>query len=752
MSQHEIQPYEPVPLTEPTAGTEPLGPDAASGPNLGRLALGMLRRWRIILLVLLLVAPISLAGVWQMVQPYFTATALVEVSPLNQAILFPDASPIMPNWDTFLYTQVKVIGSRKILTADLADPTVKDLPVQQSSDPATSLYTALSVSTVPRSQLLEISVRQENRDAALRLTRAILDAYMARAGGQDSQNMVRRRELLLSREQELRKRLTDLKGQIDTLAAQAGTASDTIFDLRRQGLEKSISDARQRLEDLDLQILDLENQIKQLDNGVLPPDLATLREQMIDADPGVRWVKKEVDEETAKLTRLRLNLPDNHKDVLAVRKNLDLLEQKIEQERDRAAGMTDREIQRKHQQRLLDARQRLASDLAGAKQKREMLEGRLSQRDAEGLRVGQQGLQIKDLTEQRIQAKADLDRIVETLKQLETESQRPTRISVASPPEIYPDGIKDKRMKLSLVVLVLAMGLACSAALVRDLLDPHVHDTGQVEASLGLRMLGAIPSVKELQSGRISKEHFLESYRLIRTSLASLGTDGTAPKSMLITSAQAAEGKTSLAVSLAISLAEPGGRVLLIDGDIQAPQIARLLNVEPHGDLCDVLLGQRDLHTCAAATGIRGLDVLPGHCNGHSARTLLNTRSARQLVRQAMDEYDHVIVDSPPTLGAADALVWAHAVEGVIVTSLVGYSDRKAIKLACQRLLSVGARLLGSVVANVSVTEAYYSYSQTSRSTESSLALANHTGPAHREPPLVHLPQANVPRPKRGKQ
>ena len=265
-------------------------------------------------------------------------------------------------------------------------------------------------------------------------------------------------------------------------------------------------------------------------------------------------------------------------------------------------------------------------------------------------------------------------------------------------------------------------------------------------------MLGAVPSVKELQSGRISKEHFLESYRLIRAVAGEPGTRGQPrPESMLVTSAQAAEGKTSLAVSLAICLAEPGYRVLLIDGDIQAPQIGRLLELKPQGDLREVLLGQRDLRQCATASGIAGLDVLTGHSNGETARSLLNMRSAQQVIRQAAEQYDHVVVDSPPALGAADALVWAHAVEGVIVTSLVGYSDRKAIKLACQRLLSVGANLLGSVVANVSVSESYYSYSTTSCRAEGSLALAHKGGPLPRTPPLVHLPAESESKKRDGK-
>jgi Mrp family chromosome partitioning ATPase len=141
-------------------------------------------------------------------------------------------------------------------------------------------------------------------------------------------------------------------------------------------------------------------------------------------------------------------------------------------------------------------------------------------------------------------------------------------------------------------------------------------------------------------------------------------------------------------------------------------------------------------------SGIAGLQVLADHGNGDSARGTLNTQSAIDLVKQAAGHYDYVVIDSPPVLGAADALFWAHAVDGVILTSLVGRSDRKAIRLARQRLASVGATLLGSVIANVAVTESYYSYSASSyRGTDT--AAAGATG-MKRTLPAVYLPDGRA--------
>ena len=138
MPRYEMQPYEPANPNEPIVGAEPPPGEAAQGLDVSGLLWGVLRRWRIVLLVWLLLAPVGVAGVWLKVQPFCTATALVEVAPVVDPVLYPDVSPTMPNYDTYLNTQVQVIGSRQVLTAALADPNVQDLAVQTSPDPVAS--------------------------------------------------------------------------------------------------------------------------------------------------------------------------------------------------------------------------------------------------------------------------------------------------------------------------------------------------------------------------------------------------------------------------------------------------------------------------------------------------------------------------------------------------------------------------------------------------------------------------------------
>jgi capsular exopolysaccharide synthesis family protein len=211
----------------------------------------------------------------------------------------------------------------------------------------------------------------------------------------------------------------------------------------------------------------------------------------------------------------------------------------------------------------------------------------------------------------------------------------------------------------------------------------------------------------------VSQEDFAESYRTLRTAISGK-TRGHRDKSFLVTSARSGEGKTSLAVSLAISFTEPGHRVLLIDGDTQAPNASRVLKLKPGFGLSDALVGDRTARECVVPSGIPQLDVLVCQANGKGMAGLLDSRTAESVLNALGDSYDYIILDSPPALSASDALVWATVVDGVVLASFIGETDRTAMGLTCERLEAVGARILGSVAANVPWNSRFYSYSSTS--------------------------------------
>jgi tyrosine-protein kinase Etk/Wzc len=161
--------------------------------------------------------------------------------------------------------------------------------------------------------------------------------------------------------------------------------------------------------------------------------------------------------------------------------------------------------------------------------------------------------------------------------------------------------------------------------------------------------------------------------------------------------------------------------VLLIDGDTQAPQIASLLGIDgcKCGRLTAVLRQTTSLAESVVPYALPGVDLLvPDSRAPYESREALNYESAADLLKQARQLYDHVVIDTPPALGAADVLEWARLSDGIVLTSLVGYSDMTAMDLTCRRLKDVANKVTGVVVSNVPRNDSYFSYSTLSTAPE----------------------------------
>lgn len=695
------------------------------------------RRWRMIVLLWPVLAIPAVAGVWHMVEPTYTATAQVEVKPVLGSILWEDESGI-PFFDAYLNTQAELISSHQVLNTALADPNLRGHPFLEQPDPLGALRGSMKVGSIPRTHLLQINVERDDPDTAVRLARAVTAAYEARVVAKEAEEERERMRILERERDQLRAQLVSQRDEKNRLAEAYGTASETMFDALRESVTRYSIETRLELERTELEILNLREQLARLDEERPVRRIETAeREQIIESDPVVQSLQAELTTIVARMIRSGATLRDEEQK--------ERLETELQKERERAAAEAERRLADRRPMLLEEERARLNAELTTAERRRDMLLERATEQDAKGLAIGRRGLEIAMLQEQIETTRQDFDRVNERIKQLELESRRrPGRISVVSVAEIRPDGIEDKRKKLLPVAVAGTLFLALGLAFLRNQLDPLVHSSEQIEQDMGLHLLGTLPSLHELRSGLISEEDFRESYRMVIATLGSLGRDGRVPGSILVTSAQPCEGKTSLAVSLAACLAETGERVLLIDGDVQAPQIRQVLKLNPPSCLRGVLLGQHSLAESVEHSNVRGLDVLVSGTNGDSARELLNSHSAGKLLTTASGLYDHVVIDSPPVLGAADALVWARAVEGVIISSFAGYSNLKIMRQAYRRLTSVGANILGAVACNVSVRESYQSQSYMSSREMTSGRSPRRGSGQQRTAPYVQLPAAEA--------
>jgi len=316
---------------------------------------------------------------------------------------------------------------------------------------------------------------------------------------------------------------------------------------------------------------------------------------------------------------------------------------------------------------------------------------------------------------QRI-AQAEAQELTAYLTDLETPAGKttsPVKATITDRAQFDSSPVSPKVvLNLGIAVLIgLLFGFAL--AVLRDVLDTTVKSFDDVEAAVGAPVLAHVgydsdvpraPLLTDLQNSPARAE----SFRLLRTSLQFLDLDRN-PTSFVITSSVAGEGKTSTSVNLAISLAQAGRRVLIVDGDLRRPQVAKLLKLESAVGLTTVLVGRSELRD-SIQRHASGIDVLATGPIPPNPTEILQSIAARDLFKMLRAQYDNVIIDAPPLLPVADAAILATDVDGAIMVVRHGETTREQAKQAVARLHSVGADLFGAVANMTPRRGADYSY------------------------------------------
>ena len=273
---------------------------------------------------------------------------------------------------------------------------------------------------------------------------------------------------------------------------------------------------------------------------------------------------------------------------------------------------------------------------------------------------------------------------------------------------------------------VAALGLVFLLEQMRE----GLTDPTKVSELLGMPLLGSVPKAgddvdipTEIMD---PKSEIAEAYVAIRSSLAFSTAHGV-PRSMMVVSSQPAEGKSTSALALATVLHRLGKRVMLIDADLRNPSIHSYLGLERTTGLSNLLVGQAGLEQLTHT--IRdGFDFLSAGPDVPSAAELLSSDRLHQLVRRLEGEYDHVVIDSAPIIGLADAPLISRTVEAVVFVVETGAVSVRGLRAALDRLRAAGAPLIGAIMTKFDESSAEYGYGYSYR---------YNYGPAKREPALA---------------
>ena len=352
-------------------------------------------------------------------------------------------------------------------------------------------------------------------------------------------------------------------------------------------------------------------------------------------------------------------------------------------------------------------------EFQAAKEKEESLTGRVSGLRSAALEEQDRGVEYNLLKRVAETNRALYDTLLERYNQLSaTAGAAANNMSLVDRAQV-PSGPSSPNLMLNLL-LALFSGAVVAALFVflRDYFDDAIRSPEDVEARLGVPMLGLIPIADDADAALAdSKTAVSEGYHSLVTNLMYSSSAGL-PRSLLVTSASEAEGKTTSAYALALDLARLDRKVLLIDADLRRPTLHRRLDAPAKYGLTDLLTGQAHFEETLVHSGVANLSYIVGLPIPPDPSILLGGERLPRIMAAAQERFDVVIVDSPPMLGLSDAASIATQVEGVMLVIDATDFRRGAVKSALRRLGLVKAPVLGAVVTKFDpkTADGEYSY------------------------------------------
>ncbi|HST35285.1 MAG TPA: polysaccharide biosynthesis tyrosine autokinase [Allosphingosinicella sp.] len=406
---------------------------------------------------------------------------------------------------------------------------------------------------------------------------------------------------------------------------------------------------------------------------------------------GLRQRRSEV---AAELARLRSQFEDEYPPVAALAAQLRQLDQSIRTEESRVTAS-------------------LRGEVSQAAAREQELSGRVEQ-----LKTGIIDLRRRSIQYNILQREVDTNRelyngLLQRYKEIGVAGGVGTNnVSVVDAPRV-PDRPSSPRPILNLF-LGFIFGLAGGVGLAFGLeqLDEAITDPSEMESALGVPSLGVVPRLgsedplAELQNRRSA---LTEAYLTIKTNLQFTTAHGV-PRSLLITSTRAGEGKSTTALALATILSRQGLKVVIVDSDMRSPSLHARLGLSNEKGLSNVLSGNERWDAVAQKTKLDGVYAVSAGPHPPNAADLLSGSGFDRMLADLRGNFDHVIIDAPPMLGLADAPLLASKLDGVVyVVESYGVQSRAA-NVALNRLRNSNARVLGAVLTKFESKKAGYGY------------------------------------------
>ncbi|MBI3404747.1 MAG: polysaccharide biosynthesis tyrosine autokinase [Acidobacteria bacterium] len=677
-------------------------------------------RWMILAVMVVMTSIVAVYSLQQ--QAIYQASARLEISGEQ-----PDLSNLrelfmtMPTDEEFLQTQVRILQSD-----DLAMQTVRALRLfekpefstrqanSQDTAPFTPaeevalisrVHSRLNVSLIRGSRLVDVRFESTDPKVAADVCNALAETYI-------ENNFRKKYESTVGASEWMAGQLHDLKGKMEKAHEQLVTyeRNNQIFSIH-EGTNvtmQKLGELNHELTVAEAERIGKESQYQQAKSRRIE-DLSASTENSLLQD-----LEKKLSDMNNEFIETRSTFGPKYPKVQRLEKQMQDLKGQIEKEKQQVFNHVESEYQAavRREQLLHKAvdQQKAEANAMNAK----LVEYSLLKREYETNQQLYDGL---------------LTRMKEAGVSAGLRSNNVHVIDRARPP-LSP--VRPQRTLNILMSIVVGLVLGCVLALFNDYLDNSVKMPEEVEQLVSLPALGLIPSVsstsgtarRALPSATLqTKQHasdlatlvqpqsiVSEAYRALRTSIL-LSTSKHPPQTILITSGQPREGKTTTALNLAITLAQRGDRVVLIDSDLRRPRVHRAFQMNNESGLSSYLTGAAGIDQLARPVRhIPNLYAIPSGPTPPNPAELLSSEPMLSLFSELRRQFDFVVLDSPPAMTVADSMILASHADGVILVVHGGVTTRESLRHARKLMASVNAKMIGVVLNNVDIRSADYQY------------------------------------------
>lgn len=489
------------------------------------------------------------------------------------------------------------------------------------------------------------------------------------------------------------------RASIDALETELRRLEPRLAERLGSGLDAELGSAQERLVDLQSQL-----DVYYAEN----PDLRQA------ANPGerVRQIQREIERTRERIATISDRLTDQS---LAA-----------------ASGPGD---QRAGFARAADLRARIADErvaLNGLLAQRDQLSSRLGEYEQNLQRIPGQAMELAQLQRERVAREQLYGALESNLQEARVAEQSQLGYAQTIRPAFVAENPFAPRRSLNVLLgalLGLMLGAALAIAKVR--LDHRVHRPDDLKQT-GIPLISTIPSTDDLIArdfegketvlvdGREIDTHLVtllnpmaaasEAYRGLRTSVQFSRPD-VVVKTVLVTSSNPSEGKSTTAANLAIVMAQAGRRVLLVDADLRKPTVNKKFGTSREPGLVQHLFTEGRIDPTLLAEPADDLRLLPAGQIAHNPSELLGSKRMREVIEDMRDQFDLIIFDAPPVLAATDAVLLSTQCDATVVVVRAGQTRDYELRSALDELAGVGASVIGTVLNGFDVSKSYgYKY------------------------------------------